>query len=132
MHGFGQVFGNAVGAAEIIEGTLRQDAEYAALVDRRMGDRVQGAVAARRYQDAAGSGGPLRHARGDCVQFGRFVHDLEFAAASGLVQHLPDRRAAQLGFGMAGAGIQDDIVGCVGVGHRHAAGVPVELRGASA
>jgi hypothetical protein len=122
VHGITQVFGNAVGAAEIIEGALGQHAEWAAGPHRLVRHRVQGAVAAGRHQDAALLARTRRHPAGGGAGSGRVVHDLEVAAPSGALQHLADGRAAQVGFGASGPGVEHHQERRVGArfGHLHA------------
>lgn len=112
-HRFGQVFRDAVGAAEIIEGALGQHAEHAALQHGLVGDGIDGAVAAGGHQHAVAALGFLRHAARDLAELGGVLDDLEVASAAGLGQHLADGRAAQLGLGMAGAGVEHHVEGSV-------------------
>ena len=110
-HGIAQVFGNAVRAAEIIEGSLRQHAKGAACLQRLAGHGVDGAVAAGRNQDAAAVAGLCGVALRQRFEFGRVFDHLQGKNAAGIGQHPFDRFLLQFGGFVAGTGVKEDEQG---------------------
>jgi hypothetical protein len=107
--GLCQVFGYAVGTAEIVEGPLRQHAERAAGEHGLVRHGIDGAVATGGHQDAAVRLGLGRHPLCDIAQLFAVVDDLEMTGAPGLGEYVGDGRAAQFGFLVAGAGVEDYV-----------------------
>ena len=105
----GGVGRNAVRAAEVIEGALRQHAEREAAAKHGLRDGVDRAVAAGRDDDAGvglccGDGG-LR----DFRQARRIVGAMKSMRAPGFTQHIRDHGLRRVGILVPRAGVDDDV-----------------------
>ncbi|MDT4857075.1 hypothetical protein FQZ97_914870 [compost metagenome] len=113
---------DAVGAAEIVEGALRQHAEGAAAAQRGLGHGVDGAVAARGHHHAAHGPGTFDRLARQRLHTAGAVHEEHAVPAAvcgkGVIDDLAGLRSALA----AGAGVEHDEERSVGadVGRCHA------------
>ena len=108
LHGLRGVLRNAVRAAEVVEGALRQHAEGAAAAQHGLRHGVQRAVAAGGDDHAACRLGALHRIARDDRQAPRVVHLQQMQLAPGRGAGLFDRQALAFGIAGARAEIEDD------------------------
>ena len=103
-----RVLGNAVAAAEVIEGALGQDAEGHALAQHDAGHGAERAVAAGGDHHALLLPGAPQRLAGLFGQTGRVLHGHQFVAPSGRIEHAADGVLQRLRVAAPRSGIEDD------------------------
>ena len=114
-----EVGGNAVVAAEVVEGAARQHGERAAAAERRLRDGTQRAVAARAYHHAALRDRVLDGHPGAGGEFGGVVDEAQFKTTARAAEFALQDGARGVGLPAAGARVHYDEKWSVGGDREH-------------
>ena len=120
----GRIARNAMGAAEIVEGALRQHAKGQPAAERGLRHGVDGAVAARGHHHAADCAGPLHRLARERLHRGALIHKKDAVLAAGRGAAFLDDPAGLGGVRVARAGVENDEQGGIrtDLGRQHVDG----------